>query len=155
MSFWQFCSTIISIRKIFQKYYSHTSYGTPWYHGILLYTNFGRLPLQSYCDDPYSSILIFHTSFERRGMKLGSICRNKSFVIAYALKSLRKIWKYFKIVLGLPIRSKILCYHSAAYKLYSITYTVCKISHNLWRSKSEFGQGYRRSQFMETKQKSK
>ena len=64
--------------------------------GDLLPIDFGRLPLQSYCDDPYSPILMIYGAYERRGVKQGSVVRNKSFVIAFALKDLCKIWKYSK-----------------------------------------------------------
>ena len=45
----------------------------PWYEEILLPMDFGRLPLQSYCDDPYSPILMIHGAYERKGIKLGII----------------------------------------------------------------------------------
>ena len=54
--------------------------------------DFGRLPLQSYCDDTYSPILMIRISFERRGIKLGSVGRKKSSAFAYALKNLRKVY---------------------------------------------------------------
>ena len=55
----------------------------PWYEEILLPMDFGRLPLQSYCEDPYSPILMIHGAYERRGMELCSVGRNKSFATAY------------------------------------------------------------------------
>ena len=54
-----------------------TSYpGTPWYEEILLPMDFGRLPLQSYCDDPYSPIPMIYGAYERKGIKLCSVGRN-------------------------------------------------------------------------------
>ena len=42
----------------------------PWYERIVLSMDFGRFPLQSYCDGPYSPIVIIHGENERRGMDL-------------------------------------------------------------------------------------
>ena len=56
--------------------------------------DFGRLPLHSYCDYPYSPILMIHGAYERRRIHLGSVGRNKAYVIAFAFKSLRKIEEY-------------------------------------------------------------
>ena len=68
----------------------------PWYEEILLPMDFGRLSLQSYCDDPYCPILMIYSAYERRGMELVTVGRDKSFTYAYTLKNLRKIWKYSK-----------------------------------------------------------
>ena len=72
---------IIISRSGSQTYYVSNFYRTPpWYEEILLPMDFGRLPLQSYCDDPYSPILMIYGAYERRGIKLCSVGRNKSFV---------------------------------------------------------------------------
>ena len=38
----------------------------------LIGSPYGRLPLQSHCDDPYSPISMINASYERRWIKLGS-----------------------------------------------------------------------------------
>ena len=58
--------------------------GTPWYEEILLPMDFGRLPLQSNCGDPYSPILMIHGAYERRGTELITGGRTNSLIIAYA-----------------------------------------------------------------------
>ena len=63
---------------------------TPCYEKILLPMDFERLPLQSYCDDPYSLILMIHGAYERRGMELITGGRTNFLIIAYAWKRLRK-----------------------------------------------------------------
>ena len=63
----------------------------PWYEEILLHMDFGRLSLRSNCDDTYSPILMIHGAYERRGMELVTVGRDKSFTYAYTLKNLRKI----------------------------------------------------------------